>query len=180
MRTWKIKMVRPDPPASFVEFVQARSDALLTSAWLLTGDTGRAEDLLQTALTKAWRNWRAVQRAHSPEAYVRRVIFTTYVSSWRRRWRAELPSDTVPDVAGVHDVATDVATRDAVTRALAGLSRQSRAIVILRYVEDRPVAEVADLLGCSPGTVKTLASRAMAALRQDPQLALTTIEGALK
>src|SRR5262249_53776405 len=107
-------MAGAEPPASFVEFVRARSDALLRSAWLLTGDAGRAEDLLQVALTKAWRNWRTIQQAESPEAYVRRVIFTTYVSSWRRRWRAETPSTTVPDAAGTHDVAADVATRDAV------------------------------------------------------------------
>jgi len=169
-------MAGPEPPASFVEFVTARSDALLRSAWLLTGDTGRAEDLLQVALTQAWRNWRTIDRAQSPEAYVRRIIFTTYVSSWRRRWRAETPSGFEPDAAGPHDVAADVATRDAVRRALARLSRLSRAIVVLRYVEDRPVNEVAELLGCSPGTVKTLASRAMDVLRHDPHLA--AIEGA--
>jgi RNA polymerase sigma-70 factor (sigma-E family) len=171
-------MAGPEPPVGFVEFVTARSDALLRSAWLLTGDAGRAEDLLQMALTKAWRSWRTIQQAQSPEAYVRRVIFTTYVSSWRRRWRAETPSSIVPDAADTHDVAADVATRDAVTRALAMLSRRSRAIVVLRYVEDRPVNEVAELLGCSPGTVKTLASRAMEVLRQDPHLRLTTNEGA--
>ncbi|HKD98905.1 MAG TPA: SigE family RNA polymerase sigma factor [Micromonosporaceae bacterium] len=171
-------MAGPEPPASFVEFVRARSDALLRSAWLLTGDAGRSEDLLQLALTKAWRNWRTVQEAENPEAYVRRVIFTTYVSSWRRLWRAELPSSRLPETAGAHDVAADVATRDAVTRALARLSRRSRAIVVLRYVEDRPVNEVAEMLGCSPGTVKTLASRAMEVLRQDPHLRLTMTEGA--
>lgn len=173
-------MAPPEPPAGFVDFVKARSDALLRSAWLLTGDAGRAEDLLQLALTKAWRNWRAIQRAQNPEAYVRRVIFTTYVSSWRRRWRAELPSAIASDAVGTHDVAAQVATRDALTRALAGLSRRARAIVVLRYVEDRPVNEVADLLGCSPDTVKTLASRAMDVLRRDPHLAVTSIEGAHK
>jgi RNA polymerase sigma-70 factor (sigma-E family) len=171
-------MARPDPPDGFVEFVRARSDALLRSAWLLTGDAGRAEDLLQTALAKAWRSWRTVERAQSPEAYVRRVIFTSYVSSWRRRWRSEVSSSVVPDVVDTHDVAADVATRDAVTRALARLSRQSRAIVVLRYIEDRPVAEVAALLGCSPDTVKSLASRAMGVLREDPHLRLTIAEGA--
>ena len=170
-------MTPPDPPAGFVEFVAARSDALLRSAWFLTGDAGRAEDLLQMALTKAWRNWRSVVETDSPEAYVRRIIFTTYVSWWRRRWHSELPSSEVPEVAGTGDVAAEVANRDAVRRALARLSRQARAIVILRYVEDKSVAEVAELLDCSPDTVKTLASRAMNALRKDPQLQLAGIEG---
>src|SRR5437660_496307 len=101
-------MAGPEPPPGFVDFVRARSDALLRSAWLLTGDAGRAEDLLQLALTKAWRHWRTVQEAQSPEAYVRRVMFTTYASAWRRSWRAETPSGTVPDTAGTHDVAADV------------------------------------------------------------------------
>jgi RNA polymerase sigma-70 factor (sigma-E family) len=153
-----------EPPEGFAEFVRARSDALLRSAWLLTGDTGRAEDLLQTALTKAWRNWSTVEQ---PEAYVRRMLFTTYVSAWRRQWRGELPSGTVPEAVGTHDMASEVATRDIVKRALGRLSRRARAIVVLRYIEDRPVAEVAELLGCSPETVKSLASRAMAALRED-------------
>lgn len=79
-------------PDDFAEFVAVRSPALLRAAWLLTGDAGRAEDLLQTALAKAWRRWTAVSAADSPEAYVRRVLFTTYVSWWRRRWRADRKS----------------------------------------------------------------------------------------
>ena len=164
-----------EPPEGFADFVRARSDALLRSAWLLTGDVGRAEDLLQTALTKAWRSWSSVEQ---PEAYVRRILFTTYVSAWRRQWRGELPSGTVPETADAHDMASDVATRDMVRRALGRLSRRARAIVVLRYIEDRPIAEVAELLGCSPETVKSMASRAMGTLREDPQLKLITHEGA--
>jgi RNA polymerase sigma-70 factor (sigma-E family) len=160
-----------EPPEGFEDFVRARSDALLRSAWLLTGDTGRAEDLLQTALTKAWRNWPDIEQ---PEAYVRRILFTTYASAWRRKWRGELPGGTVPEVVNPHDMASDVATRDLVTRALGRLTRRARAIVVLRYIEDRPVAEVAELMGCSPETVKSLASRAMATLRAE----LSIVEGA--
>ncbi|MFC7247141.1 SigE family RNA polymerase sigma factor [Catellatospora aurea] len=170
-------MARPEPPLGFVEFVAARSDALLKSAWLLTGDAGRAEDLLQTALAKAWRNWRTVEQADHPEAYVRRIIFTTHATWWRRGWRSELPSSTLPDAVSSTDIATDAVTRDAVQRALARLSRRSRAVLILRYIEDRPVAEVAELLGCSEGTVKVQASRALAALRKAPELRLTTPQG---
>lgn len=164
-----------EPPEGFAEFVRARSDALLRSAWLLTGDAGRAEDLLQTALTKAWRSWSSVEQ---PEAYVRRILFTTYVSAWRRHWRGELASGAVPDAPDTHDMASDIATRDMVRRALGRLSRRARAIVVLRYIEDRPVAEVAELLGCSPETVKSTASRAMSTLREDPHLQLILTEGA--
>ncbi len=171
-------MRTPEPPLSFVEFVTARSHALLRSAWLLTGDAGRAEDLLQTALAKAWRHWRTVERAGSPEAYVRRILFTTHATWWRRGWRSEFPVGELPDVSGGTDVASDAATRDAVRHALAQLSYQTRAIVILRYIEDRPVAEVATVLGCSQGMVKTQARRALAALRNSPDLRSITYQGA--
>jgi RNA polymerase sigma-70 factor (sigma-E family) len=171
-------MAKPEPPASFVDFVTARSDVLLRAAWLLTGDAGRAEDLLQTALAKAWRRWDLAEAASSPEAYVRRIIFTTHISWWRRRWRAEIPDAAVADRPASGDLAGEVATRDAVRRALLGLSHRSRAIVILRFVEDRPVAEVAELLGCSPATVKVQTGRAISALRRDPQLQFIILEGA--
>ncbi|GAA1408976.1 SigE family RNA polymerase sigma factor [Catellatospora coxensis] len=171
-------MAPPDLERGFADFVAARSDALLRSAWLLTGDAGRAEDLLQTALAKAWRRWAAVERADSPEAYVRRVVFTTYVSWWRRRWRAETPSGELPDRPGHGDLAGTVAVQDAVTRALGRLSRRARAVVVLRYVEDRPVAEVAELLGSTQGAVKVLASRALAELRADPDLQSLVLDGA--
>jgi RNA polymerase sigma-70 factor (sigma-E family) len=163
-------VIRPKPQTSFVEFVEAQSDALLRAAWLLTGDVGRAEDLLQRALAKAWRHWRSVERAGSPEAYVRRIIFTSYVSWWRRRWHGEVPSAHIPEQPAVGDLSSEIATRDAVRQALGRLSRRSRAIVVLRYVQDMPIAEVAKLLGCTPSTVKVQASRAMAALRDDPGL----------
>jgi RNA polymerase sigma-70 factor (sigma-E family) len=165
------------PSPDFAGFVAYRSASLLRSAWFLTGDAGRAEDLLQTALAKAWRHWSTVARADDPEAYVRRIIFTTYVTWWRRRWRSEVPSEVVPDRAGPHDLAGAVATRDAVRRALARLSRQQRAVVVLRYAEDRSVAETAALLGCSVGTVRVQSSRALAILRNDPSLRHHTWEG---
>lgn len=74
----------------FAEFVAARSSGLLRRAWLLTGDAGKAEDLLQTVLAKAWRRWSAIVEGSSPEAYVRKALYTTYVSWWRRRWRVKV------------------------------------------------------------------------------------------
>ncbi len=156
-------------PDGFAEFVAARSHALLRVAWLLCGDTDKAEDLLQTALIRAWPHWHRIADSN-PEAYVRRVLFTAYLSSWRRRWRFEVPSAAPPDRAGPDDVAAESASRDGLRRALAALSPRQRAVLILRYVEDRSVAETAQLLGCSDGTVKKLAFRALAALQADPNV----------
>jgi RNA polymerase sigma-70 factor (sigma-E family) len=166
----------PQPPDGFTEFVATRSAVLLRSAWLLTGDTGRAEDLLQTVLATVWPRWNRVAEGGSPEAYVRKALYTTYLSWRRRRWRFELPTAELPEHA-TGDLAHDLARRDAVRRALARLSHQQRAIVVLRYVEDLPVAETAEVLGCSEGTVKVQAARALATLRSDPHLRLDAVKG---
>src|SRR2546423_3793791 len=89
-------MSAPAPPDGFVEFVATRSPVLLRSAWLLTGDMGKAEDLLQTVLALVWPRWRRVVAGGNPEAYIRRVLFTTYLSWRRRRWRDQVPTSTVP------------------------------------------------------------------------------------
>jgi len=158
------------PPDGFTEFVAVSSASLLRSAWLLTGEPARAEDILQTALAKAWRRWDTVRVANDPRAYVRRIIFTTYVSWWRGRWHRERPTAAPPERAAPGDLAADHARRDALRRALARLSRQQRAVVVLRYAEDLSVARTAELLGCSEGTVKVQAARALATLRADPDL----------
>ncbi|MCW2503427.1 MAG: polymerase sigma24 factor [Actinomycetia bacterium] len=164
-----------EAPAGFAEFVAARSPSLLRAAWLLTGDAGQAEDLLQTALARVWPRWARVSAAGDPEAYVRRVLFTTYATWWRRRWRGEVPVADLPDRASATDVSDALLQRDAVAAALAGLSRGQRAVVVLRYVEDQTEAQTAAILGCSTGTVKSQASRALARLRAQlgPQLTVT-------
>ncbi len=169
-------MAASPPPDGFAEFVAARSAALLRNAWLLTGDAGRAEDLLQTVLATVWPRWTRVAEGGNPEAYVRQALYTTYLSWRRRRWRYETPTEELPE-HGTGDVAGDLADRDALRRALATLSRQQRAIVVLRYVEDLSVAATADLLGCSPATVKVQAARALATLRSDPHLRFDAVEG---
>jgi RNA polymerase sigma-70 factor (sigma-E family) len=160
-----------EPPDGFAEFVATRSAGLLRTAWLLTGDAARAEDLLQTALAATWRRWRTVAPAGDPQAYVRRAMINAYASWWRRRWRGEVPTAVLPESpATTPDLAGAAATRDAVRRALARLSRQQRAVVVLRYVEDLSVDETARLLGCSVGTVRVQSFRALAVLRGDPDL----------
>ena len=170
-------MAAPSPPDGFTEFVAARSATLLRSAWLLTGDAGKAEDLLQTVLAIVWPRWARVVQGGNPEAYVRQSLYTTYLSWRRRRWRYETPTAQVPERHSAADLARELADRDALRRALARLSRQQRAIVVLRYVEDLSVSETADLLGCSEGTVKVQSGRALASLRSDPHLRLAAMEG---
>lgn len=156
----------------FAEFVTARSAALLRTAWLLTGDDRAAEDLLQTALAAAWRRWRRVAAGSNPEAYVRKILLTTYLSWRRRRWRAEVPTAELPEPAARGDHAASVSDRDAVRRALARLSRQQRAVVVLRYAHDCSVTATAALVGCSEATVRVQSHRALAALRADADLRL--------
>lgn len=154
---------------SFEEFVAARSSALWRSAWLLTGDAQKAEDLLQTALLKAWRNWGRISRDGAVEGYVRRALVTTYTDWWRRKWSAEVPTEELPEAAdGQRD--DDVSTRHDVMTALAGLTRGQRAVVVLRYFDDLTEQQTAAALGCSVGTVKSQTARALKALRASPML----------
>jgi RNA polymerase sigma-70 factor (sigma-E family) len=152
--------------AGFDEFVATRSQALLRTAYLLTGDHGLAEDLLQTALAKSWFAWARIDGP--PEPYVRRVLATTYATWWRRRWRGERPTGDLPDRPAA--AGRSVEDRDALWRALATLPRRQRAVVVLRYWEDLSEAETAAALGVSTGTVKSQASKALATLRRHPDL----------
>jgi RNA polymerase sigma-70 factor (sigma-E family) len=151
---------------AFGLFVAARSRHLLQTAYLLTGDRHRAEDLLQTALTKAYLRWDRIS-SDDPEGYVRRILANAHIDWWRKRSSREQPTETLPETAEA-DRSAEVEVRDAVLTALAELPRRQRAVVVLRYFEDLSEAEIAQTLGCSPGTVKSAASRAMAKLREDP------------
>jgi RNA polymerase sigma-70 factor (sigma-E family) len=156
----------PGADVSFEGFVAARSAALLRTAYLLTRDHGIAEDLLQTALTKAYLAWRRIDG--EPEPYVRRIIVNTYSSWWRRKWNGERPTDELPETA--HDEERIGEAGD-LWDALGRLPRRQRAVIVLRYFEDLTEAQTADLLGITVGTVKSQTSKAMASLRIDPSLA---------
>ena len=153
--------------SSFDGFVAARGDALWRSAWLLTGDAHRAEDLLQTALAQSFHTWVRLADPRAFEAYVRRVMFTTYASWWRRRWRHERPTESLPEHA---DAGADADQRHDLLAALAGLPRGQRAVLVLRYFEDLTERQTAEILGVSPGTVKSQAARGLTALRSSTAL----------
>jgi RNA polymerase sigma-70 factor (sigma-E family) len=157
--------MRVDP--SFEAFVDGRSTALLRTAYLLTGDRGHAEDLLQTALLRTARHWSRAREA--PEAYVRRVLVNLsrdrIRSLFRRPREAPLPPD--PDNLRAVDAGYErVAERRVVVGALAKLPTRQRQVVVLRFFEDLSVEQTAELLGFSAGTVKSYTSRALARLRE--------------
>ncbi len=153
--------------ADFDTFVGARSGHLLRTAYLLTRDQQLAEDLLQTALTKAWFAWSRIEG--EPEPYVRKVLVNTYSSWWRRKWNGEHATDELPE-SGLAGHADTTATSHDLWDALGRLPRRQRAVVVLRYFEDLTEAETARLLECSVGTVKSQTSKAFAKLRIDPAL----------
>ena len=150
---------------TFDAFVLARSRKLVRTAYLLTQDHALAEDLVQTALAKAWFAWSRIESG-DPEPYVRKIIVNTYASWWRRRWNGEQPSAELPETATplADDERTDV------WQALQRLPRRQRAVVVLRYYEDLTEVETARILGCTTGTVKSQTSKAFAKLRLDPAL----------
>lgn len=143
----------------FDEYVARSYQQLVRSAYLLVGDLGHAEDLVQSALVRCLQHW---DRIESADAYVRQTLVRLATRWRRRRWHGELPREQLPDSAGSGadlDVAVDVRS------ALAHLPWQQRAVLVLRYFDDRSEAETAQLLSCSIGTVKSRASRALTALR---------------
>lgn len=150
----------------FESFFRGRTPALLRSAYLLTGDRHLAEDLVQDALARTFRAWRRLSDGGNPEAYVRRVMYHLQVSVWRRRRVAEtLPGD-LPERRDGADYAHVAVERMALRQALQSLTVRQRAVIILRYFEDRSEAEIAEVLNCRVGTVKSHASRALHRLRE--------------
>src|SRR5262249_32124680 len=146
----------------FAEFAAARAGALIRVAYVLTGDQHAAEDLLQTALTRAAVSWGRIHT--SPEAYVRRVMYREQVSWWRRgAHHRETTMAAVPDRAAAADASAE--TRVSLQQALRALPAGKRAVLVLRYFEDLPETQVASILGCSVGTVRSQTYKALTQLR---------------
>ncbi|SCG16442.1 RNA polymerase sigma-70 factor, sigma-E family [Micromonospora echinofusca] len=146
-------------------FVRARYGALLRTAYLLCGDRGKAEDLVQTTLAKTVVVWPRLQRSEGVDHYVRRILVNTFVTWRRRRSWWEQPLGRLME-SQARDEYVGVEQRDLLRRALDGLPARQRAAVVLRFYEDLSEQDTAHVLGCSVGTVKSLSSRGLQTLRK--------------
>ncbi|HEY1176383.1 MAG TPA: SigE family RNA polymerase sigma factor [Phytomonospora sp.] len=153
------------PAAQFEEFVRTRTPALMRTAFLLTGDQHLAEDLVQSALARAHRAWSRIREEQNAEAYTRKIMYHLQVSWWRRKRLKEQHADVLPEPPVTGDSAEDSVRRIAVWEALARLTPRQRAVLVLRFYEDRSVVETAELLSCSEGAVKSQTSKALNLLR---------------
>ncbi|MFF2750225.1 SigE family RNA polymerase sigma factor [Kitasatospora sp. NPDC058048] len=156
----------------FEGFAATRWRRLVRTAYLLTGDYHEAEDVVQATFAKVFRNWSRISRLEEPDAYVHRALVNNNLSRHRRRRVRQLLVPVLPDRAhtagGGH---RDVEERSVLLQALAELPQRQRAVVVLRYWEDMSEYQVAEVLGCSLGNVKSQASRGLAKLRSHPVLA---------
>src|SRR4051794_3038683 len=146
---------------SFDEFVATSADRLVRTAYLLCGDRGHAEDLVQSALLRTARRWRSAR--HRPEAYARRVLVNLAKDRWRDLSRRPAEASFDQDVAAPAD--ESALDRDALLRATRRLPPGQRAVLVLRYFDDLSAQDTAAALGCSTGTVKSQTARALDRLR---------------
>jgi RNA polymerase sigma-70 factor (sigma-E family) len=154
--------------AEFDEFVTHHGPELLRLAYMLSGSREQAEDLVQNALVKTYRSWDTVRSADRPIAYVRTIVVREHVSWWRRLSNHEVPG-VIPDNVVGDSPDAEITETDAMWRLLATLPRRQRTVLALRYYEDLPDADIAQLLGCSPGTVRSNASRGLATLARSAE-----------
>jgi RNA polymerase sigma-70 factor (sigma-E family) len=166
----------------FRDFMHGRWPAMVRLAYALTGDQGHAEDVAQTAFARAYASWPKVRRTGSPEAYVRRIVINENLNRFRKHRVAERLTGTLPDsgtgalagsLAGslaAADATRQYDDRSVLIAALQRLGPRQRAVIVLRFWLDLTEAEIAAALGCSVGTVKSQAARALATLRQSAEL----------
>ncbi|MET7695691.1 SigE family RNA polymerase sigma factor [Streptomyces sp. NPDC005483] len=152
----------------FEEYVRTRHDALLRSARRLVGDPLKAQDLLQTALLRTYRQWDRITDKQLADTYLRRVMINTRTEWWRARKLQELPVEHLPDTS-VEDSTAQHADRALLMDIMRVLAPQQRTVVVLRYWERMSTAETAAALGMAPGTVKSTLHRALARLREELQ-----------
>jgi RNA polymerase sigma-70 factor (sigma-E family) len=148
---------------AFAGFVRVRYGSLLRYAFLLTADRGHAEDLVQDGLARTYAAWGRLEEPAAADAYTRTTLVRLALRARRRRWRGETPTSALPE-RPAEDADPDLA--ESVRVALAALPAEQRAVLVLRYYDDRTEREIAALLDCSPGTVKSRAARGLAALRE--------------
>ena len=150
----------------FAEFVRIRSGPLLRFAYWMTGSWPDAEDVVQDSLAKAYLRWQQIEQ---PDAYLYRLVVNA-ARSWYRARRAEVLTAVPPELPAGSAGPEAVVARSTLVAALARLPRRQRAVVVLRYCLDLSERDVAVLMGCSAGTVKSQAARALDKLRADPAL----------
>ena len=160
-------MIEPVPQDAFEEFARARIPHLYRSAWLLCGHRAEAEDLVQETLAKVYvrMHRRLTPRLDNPAAYAQTTLTRTFISARRRRSSTETPYGDLPD-AVVDDPAELTDLRLGLREALADLPPVDRAVLVLRYLDDLPVDEVARMLDLSPGAVRNRSMRALARMRE--------------
>ncbi len=156
--------------AEFDQFVAAHVDDLLRTAYLIVWDEGEAEDLVQECLLKVARRWPRIRRMQQPRAYARRIVVNLALDGARGRAqrRRELEGEASASLIAV-DPLPALEARAELLQALGQLHERQRAVLVLRYFNDLTEAQVAEVLGCSPGTVKSSASRGLARLREGLQ-----------
>jgi RNA polymerase sigma-70 factor (sigma-E family) len=162
---------------TFDEYVRARGPALVRLAWLVAGDRHLGEDLVQEVLTRAYPRWNRIVAGGRPDVYLRRMLVNAHVS-WRRRRSSTEVADGAERTDGAHpgpDIGAETAERDAMWRMITRLPPKQRVTVVLRFYEDLDDAAIAEILGCSPATVRTHTMRALTTLR-----ALHTSGGTLR
>lgn len=162
--------MQPSDEDRFTDFVRACSASLFRTAYLMTGDHHRAEDILQTALVRIYQRWPRVDAMEWPLGYARKVVMSQAVSWWRRRSSHEPPVPPRDEPAWDGRV-EDIAEHERVWQAVLSLPPRQRAVTVLRYYEDLTEAQIAETLGMAPGTVKShshAATRRLAGLLGEP------------
>ncbi|MBN9621091.1 MAG: SigE family RNA polymerase sigma factor [Actinobacteria bacterium] len=154
------------PADEFTAYVAAQQTALLRFAVVLCGDRHLAEELVADVLVKVYERWPSVAAADHRHAYVRRMLANHYVS-WQRKWGRLRPEADVAVDLPVPDRSHEHAERDALVTGLRRLPRQQRAVIVLHFYEGLAAEEIAEVLGCRPGTVRSHLSRGLASLRID-------------
>ncbi len=171
--------MKVDAEQEYSAYVAARSTGLIRFAFLVCGDWHRAEDAVQTALTKLYLAWPRLHDRGAVDAYARRVVLRVLIDERRLGWfRRERSTQAPPDRADEDPVAT-TGDRMALLAALSRLPPRQRAVLVLRFWEDQSIEQVSGLLGCSEGTVKSQSTRGLQTLRgllRD--FAPTTVQGA--
>jgi RNA polymerase sigma-70 factor (sigma-E family) len=150
---------------TFEEYVTARLPALLRQATVLSGDPHVAEDVVQDVLIKAQPRWARIRTLDVPEAYLRRMIVNELLST-RRRVAAALRRERAQWPAPAEDGAEVVVQRETILQVIRTLPARQRIVIALRFYEDMADGDIAALLGCTEGTVRSQASRALAKLRE--------------